>query len=122
MHLHTVYKTTNDVNQKFYIGVHTCNCNPCQYLGSGKALQAAIAKYGDKSFTKEVLATFKHKKDAYLYERTLVDHLDPNCYNLCEGGEGGAKNHIPCMWDGVLYESKAAAARALGVSSSTFHQ
>lgn len=122
MHLHIVYKTTNIINNKYYVGVHTCTCGDnCVYYGSGTALKKAIEKYGLENFTRETLATFKSKKDAYLFERSKVNHLDPQSYNLCEGGEGGAKNKQPCVWDGVHYESQAQAARTLGVSSSTFN-
>lgn len=46
--MYTVYKTTNIINGKYYIGVHkTTNPND-SYLGSGKAIKEAIKKYGKK--------------------------------------------------------------------------
>ena len=43
---YTIYKTTNTVNNKIYIGKHqTENIND-SYLGSGISLERAINKYG----------------------------------------------------------------------------
>jgi len=86
---HLVYKTTNLVNGKYYIGVHSCKCNPCRYLGSGVALKAAIRKYGRDSFKRQVLREFNTREDAFEYEALLVDSSNPMCYNLSSGGLGG---------------------------------
>ena len=48
-----VYKTTNLINGKSYIGKDKHN-NP-NYLGSGRRLQSAIKKYGKENFKKEIL-------------------------------------------------------------------
>jgi hypothetical protein len=48
-----VYKTTNIINNKIYIGKDAKN-RP-SYLGSGKLLKEDIAKYGKENFIKEVL-------------------------------------------------------------------
>jgi group I intron endonuclease len=48
-----IYKTTNLVNDKIYIGQDKNN-NP-NYLGSGKKLKRAIKKYGKNNFLKEVI-------------------------------------------------------------------
>jgi len=48
-----IYKTTNKINGKIYIGKDTTS-NP-QYLGSGKLIKRAILKYGVENFTKEIL-------------------------------------------------------------------
>lgn len=45
-HFYIIYKITNKVNQKFYIGIHkTENIND-DYYGSGHCIKAAIKKYG----------------------------------------------------------------------------
>lgn len=86
---HLVYKTTNLVNGKYYIGVHSCKCNPCKYLGSGKALKAAIRKYGRGNFKRETLREFSTREQAFQYEKEIVDFKSSQTYNLGAGGEGG---------------------------------
>ena len=51
-----IYKTTNLVNNKIYIGQHKAyKFMKRMYLGSGIKLKAAIKKYGRKNFTCELL-------------------------------------------------------------------
>lgn len=92
--IYTVYKTTNLINNKIYIGVHaTSNIND-SYLGSGIAIKSAIQKYGKNNFKKEVLFECDTKDDAYLKESTIVneDYINrEDTYNLCLGGVGGYK-------------------------------
>ena len=45
-----IYKTTNLVNKKIYIGQDSKN-NP-EYLGSGAIVKKAIKKYGKENFKK----------------------------------------------------------------------
>ena len=88
--MYTVYKTTNSVNSKWYIGVHkTENPNDC-YLGSGSAIKAAIKKYGRKNFRKEILFITEDKNDAYAKERELTETFpQKDNYNMRLGGVGG---------------------------------
>lgn len=48
-----IYKTTNTINGKIYVGLDTKN-NP-NYLGSGKILKLAIKKYGKENFKKQII-------------------------------------------------------------------
>jgi len=48
-----IYKTTNKLNGKWYIGKDANNRT--HYLGSGKAITAAIKKYGPSNFEKTIL-------------------------------------------------------------------
>lgn len=86
-----VYKTVNSINGKFYIGVHKTDNPNDEYLGSGKLIKRAVAKYGEQNFHKEVLAIFENPSDAFELEKTLVAEAlsSPLCYNLKAGGEGG---------------------------------
>ena len=42
--MHIVYRTTNKINGRYYIGMQ--NTNNESYLGSGLALVKAVKKYG----------------------------------------------------------------------------
>jgi hypothetical protein len=90
--VYTIYRTTNQVNGKVYIGKHQTHDINDKYLGSGKLLKQAIKKYGVENFTKEILYTFDNEDDMNAKERKLVTEdfvLQKNNYNLCVGGHGG---------------------------------
>lgn len=92
MKYYTVYKTTNLLNGKIYIGSHQTNNPNDSYYGSGKLITEAIDKYGKHNFVKEVLAIFDNPADMYEHESILVNTEfvnDRTTYNLCEGGNGG---------------------------------
>ena len=84
-----VYKITNNLNGKYYIGVHKHVKGKDTYMGSGTRIKAAIKKYGVENFTKEILKEFKTYDEALAYEKELVSLItikDPLCYNLVVGG------------------------------------
>ena len=84
-----IYKTTNLINGKFYVGKDVRNLN-C-YLGSGKLLKRAIKKYGKNNFVKEILEICNNLTDLEEREKFWIKELDSinNGYNLTEGGTGG---------------------------------
>lgn len=96
---HIVYKTTNTINNKYYIGVHsTSNIND-NYLGCGhwrgrkiysnitSPILNAFLKYGDSNFIRETLFVFEERENALLKEQELININDINCYNAREGGD-----------------------------------
>lgn len=85
---YTIYKITNTVNGKTYIGKHQTKDLDDGYMGSGKLLKAAIKKYGIESFTKEILHDFDNEADMNAKEAELVV-VSEDTYNLCPGGHGG---------------------------------
>lgn len=105
---YVIYKTTNLINGKWYIGYHkTFNLND-DYLGSGKLLKVAILKYGKDNFKKEILYVFPTKKEALDKEKELVNKsvvLDKNSYNYKIGGKGGW-DHISKLLENEEYKSK----------------
>lgn len=50
-----IYKTTNLINNKIYIGKHKSNLFDINYYGSGKIIRRALNKYGKDSFKLELL-------------------------------------------------------------------
>lgn len=112
---HYLYKITNNLNGKIYIGVHTTDNTDDGYMGSGKLIQLAIAKHGVENFTKEVLQTFDSTADMYEAESILVNEefvKDRNTYNVAIGGKGGFYKvdddgnviHIKCSYDNTWRE------------------
>lgn len=84
-----IYKTTNLINGKFYIGKHQTNDLNDGYIGSGKLLKHAINKYGLDQFKTEILETCPSEAHMNLAEKIYVV-VDPEVsYNLCPGGRGG---------------------------------
>lgn len=91
---YTIYKTSNKINGKFYIGKHQTQKLNDNYLGSGKALKLAIKKYGRKNFEKRILFVFDTEEKMNQKEREIVneDFISSNLnYNCGVGGEGGAQ-------------------------------
>lgn len=89
---YTIYKTTNLINNKIYIGCHKTKDPNDDYLGSGKHLRRAIEKYGIENFKKEVLYVFDDEASMFAKEKELVTEefcKQENTYNICPGGQGG---------------------------------
>jgi group I intron endonuclease len=87
-----IYKITNIVNGKIYVGVHAANNLENRYLGSGTNLRKAIKKYGKENFSKEILQIYETYNEALNEERRIVTLefvKDPKTYNLEIGGLGG---------------------------------
>lgn len=79
------------MNGKYYFGVHKTDDPMDKYLGSGRWLKNAIAKYGESNFVKEVLLSSHSPEAAFALEFELVEKHrgNPLCYNLRQGGSGG---------------------------------
>ena len=114
-----LYKTTNTINGKFYIGVHKTEDLDDEYLGSGSSIRKAIEKYGKEVFIKEILEFFNNSEEMYLKEKEIVNEefLSRNeVYNIRVGGDGGfdhinrnkefyVDKHI-LWWDTLSQEEK----------------
>jgi hypothetical protein len=94
-----IYKITNLINEKYYIGRHaTKNIND-SYMGSGIGIKNAIKKYGTENFTKEIIATANSAEELWNLEKVMVNETvvkDPQSYNNAYGGKHylhGLKEH-----------------------------
>lgn len=87
-----IYKITNLINDKIYIGKHKTNDIEDDYMGSGKILKIAKQKYGIEHFKKEIMFECETEEDMNLKEVEIVNaefiKLNSN-YNLMPGGQGG---------------------------------
>jgi hypothetical protein len=89
---HYIYKTTNLVNERYYLGMHSTNHLNDGYLGSGKRLYYELNKYGKDNFKIEILHYFNSREELIQAEIVLITEQDinnPNCLNLKKGGSGG---------------------------------
>jgi len=87
-----IYKVTNNLNNKFYVGCHKTNNINDGYYGSGKIIKSAIKKYGIENFTKEILFEYDNADDMFNKEAEIVNEeflKNELTYNLKLGGYGG---------------------------------
>lgn len=92
---HFIYKTTNLLNNMYYIGMHSTNNIDDGYLGSGTRLCRAIRKYGKDNFRREILEYLPDRNSLALRESEIVTSeliIDDLCMNLKPGGRGGLCN------------------------------
>ena len=89
---YTIYKITNSLNGKFYIGQHkTDNLND-GYMGSGTLLRAYMKKIGKENFTKEILHIFDNFEDMDNKEAEIVNEefiKREDTMNIALGGSTG---------------------------------
>ena len=88
----TVYKITNKINGKEYIGAHKTADLDDDYMGSGKHLTNSQKKYGLENFSKEIIFRAVSSEAMYFIERMLVDEeyvARKDTYNIAIGGLGG---------------------------------
>jgi hypothetical protein len=120
---YTIYKVTNRINGKIYIGKHQTKDLNDGYMGSGKHLRYSVSKHGIENFTKEILFVFDNEQEMNAKEAEIVTRefcLNENTYNLCPGGNGGwgylndgSESHL---------ERAARAAKKGGVATRESNQ
>ena len=89
-----IYKITNNVNNKIYIG--QSKYNDPKYLGSGNYIRKAVKKYGIKNFTKEIIEECSDIAQANEREKYWIKKLDSKNlkigYNIADGGSSFIMN------------------------------
>ena len=90
-----IYKTTNLINGKIYVGKDSHNNS--NYFGSGKYIWNAIKKYGKENFKKEIICECNSKEELNKKEIFWIKELNSKDfkigYNLTDGGDGGSGLH-----------------------------
>ena len=92
-----VYKITNTLNNKIYIGKREKSSLDENYWGSGKHIKYAIKKYGTDNFNREILEWCDTKDDLCEKETFYIKEFDatnPDIgYNIATNGWGGGFPH-----------------------------
>lgn len=92
-----IYKTTNLINGKIYIGKHLATKFSLSYKGSGAILKQAFKKYGKENFKCELIAEATTEEELNNLEAYWINYFnsrDPEIgYNIVEGGLGTSGYH-----------------------------
>ena len=139
-----IYKITNNINGKIYIGQRKCRKDDMtedemlndNYMGSGKILKQAIKKNGIENFTKEIICVCENKDDLNAMETLLIllakAAYGNDCYNIAAGGHNNSleykteeemkefsrksSKNTKAMWAKRTEEEKAAIGTKIGKS------
>jgi predicted transcriptional regulator len=68
---HYLYKITNNINGKYYIGRHSTDNLDDSYYGSGVGILNSITKYGKENFSKEILHQCETTEELWELEKKL---------------------------------------------------
>lgn len=109
---HYIYKTTCNVNGKYYIGMHSTDNLEDGYMGSGKRLWNSINYHGKETHVKEILEYCKSREELVNLEKKIVNEQLINeelCMNLKLGGDGGwhenaKKTHHLKLTEDIIYK------------------
>ena len=138
MEIHHLYKITNNVNDKVYIGVTT---NPerrkLQHLSdskSGRIVNKAVRKYGKENFTFDVICTGEKEYIYDLEQKAIILYNSLSDggwgYNICIGGvdnrgkRGGVKykvNDVSVFVSGFWFPNPRTAMKSLNWSISKYN-
>lgn len=117
--MYCIYRITNLINGKTYIGQHKYKKLDDSYMGSGVYLAKAKKKYGIENFKKEILVFGIVRKDFIdLLEKEYIKFyrsIGKAEYNITNGGEGngGWNKGIPMSNEQKMKLSKINKGRKL---------
>lgn len=106
---HFIYKTTNMLSGRYYIGMHSTDDLDDGYLGSGNRLRLAVRKHGRENFVREILEFYDSREELKIREEEIIDLNEiakEDCMNLVVGGGG-------FMLDEHHYECSKAGGKSL---------
>lgn len=89
---HYIYRTTNLISGRYYIGMHSTDDVDDGYLGSGTYLKRSLNKYGKENHSIEILEFVNTREELAARERDIVSLqkiAKKECMNLKVGGSGG---------------------------------
>jgi hypothetical protein len=96
---HFIYKTTNLLSGRYYIGMHSTDNLNDGYLGSGTYLRRSINKHGKENHSIEILEFVNSREELAAREKEIVSLQEiakKECMNLKVGGEGGFVSKEAC--------------------------
>jgi hypothetical protein len=108
--MNLIYKTTNLINGKIYVGQHVQHDTSefDGYLGSGLLIKYSINKYGKENFIREIIEVLSNPE--LLNEREIfwIDQLSATDlsigYNLTKGGDGQTPEFMIKKWQEPGYK------------------
>ena len=115
-----VYKITNKVNGKIYIGQKKATEYVSTYFGSGRYLKNAINKYGIDNFENYIIEWCYSKEELNAKEIYWIRKYNCNAkngygYNIGKGGEGNlmefATEEARTQWKQKISENKERARK-----------
>lgn len=113
-----VYKITNLINNKVYIGKRQINKEQflkSDYFGSGKLIKLSITKNGIHNFKREIIEECNTKEELCEREKFWIEKMNsrhPNGYNISCGGENSdTLSHNPQKHEIIAKMIKTKAER-----------
>lgn len=129
-----IYKITNNINNKVYIG-KTKNtlekrwkqhCSKARRNRSNAEFQKAILEFGPESFRIEQIDVASTDEEACLKEIHWIEHFDciyPKGYNVSKGGtNGGNYTRIKNVTTGEEFDSMLEASKKYNRHIQAIHQ
>ena len=116
---HFIYKTTNLLSGRYYVGMHSTDDLNDGYLGSGTLLRRSINKHGKDNHSIEILEFLNSREELAARERELIsleEIAKKECMNLKVGGNGGLSSPEHA------YAFHAAGGKAVRILMSNRHR